>query len=171
MLGMRKEYSLENGRLRITRMARIVDGRKEYRHENGRLRITRMARRVDGAKEYSLKNVRLRITRMERMWATRILVWGYLGDYAPPPKGGAWSPRYPYKKDVGLMLSLIHIYNGWNALWTLYAGGVLWARTVRQKAPWTLCALWEKNLSTHTYNVFSHRITQNNRTHQGSQRH
>ena len=25
--------------------------------------------------------------------------------------------------------------------------------TVRQNAPWTLCALWEKNLSTHTYNV------------------
>ena len=29
-------------------------------------------------------------------------------------------------------------------LWTLYAGGVLWARNVRQKAQWTLCALWEK---------------------------
>ena len=33
-----------------------------------------------------------------------------------------------------------------NALWTLYAGGVLWARNVRQKPPWTLCALWEKKL-------------------------
>ena len=31
-------------------------------------------------------------------------------------------------------------------LCTLYAGGVLWARNVRQKAQWTLCALWEKNL-------------------------
>ena len=31
-------------------------------------------------------------------------------------------------------------------LWTLYAGGLLWARNVRQKPPWTLCALWEKNL-------------------------
>ena len=31
-------------------------------------------------------------------------------------------------------------------LWTLYAGGLLWARNVRQKAQWTLCALWEKNL-------------------------
>jgi len=34
-----------------------------------------------------------------------------------------------------------------NALWTLYAEGVLWARNVRQKAPWTLCALWEKKMS------------------------
>ena len=33
-----------------------------------------------------------------------------------------------------------------NALWTLYAGGFLWARNVRQKPPWTLCALWEKKL-------------------------
>ena len=32
----------------------------------------------------------------------------------------------------------------WNVLWILYAGGVLWARNVRQKPPWTLCALWEK---------------------------
>ena len=31
-----------------------------------------------------------------------------------------------------------------NALCSLYAEGVLWARNVRQKAPWTLCALWEK---------------------------
>ena len=29
-------------------------------------------------------------------------------------------------------------------LWPLYAEGLLWARNVRQKAPWTLCALWEK---------------------------
>ena len=28
-------------------------------------------------------------------------------------------------------------------LWTLYAGGVLWARNVRQNAQWTLCPLWE----------------------------
>ena len=33
-----------------------------------------------------------------------------------------------------------------NALWTLYAGGFLWARNVRQKPPWTLCALWEIKL-------------------------
>ena len=31
-------------------------------------------------------------------------------------------------------------------LWTLYAEGLLWARNVRQKPPWTLCALWEKKL-------------------------
>ena len=34
-----------------------------------------------------------------------------------------------------------------NALWTLYAEGVLWVRNVRQKPPWTLCALWEKKMS------------------------
>ena len=31
-------------------------------------------------------------------------------------------------------------------LCSLYAEGVLWARNVRQKAQWTLCALWEKTL-------------------------
>ena len=36
-----------------------------------------------------------------------------------------------------------------NALWTLYAGGVLWARNVRLNAPWTLCALWEKKPPKH----------------------
>ena len=35
----------------------------------------------------------------------------------------------------------------WNALCSLYAEGLLWARNVRQKPPWTLCALWEKNIS------------------------
>ena len=34
----------------------------------------------------------------------------------------------------------------WNALCSLYAGGVLCARNVRQKAQWTLCALWEIKL-------------------------
>jgi len=34
-----------------------------------------------------------------------------------------------------------------NALWTLYAEGVLCARNVRQKAQWTLWALWEKKMS------------------------
>ena len=33
-----------------------------------------------------------------------------------------------------------------NALWTLYAGGLLWARNVRKKALLTLWALWEKKL-------------------------
>ena len=88
MLGMRKEYSLENGRLRITRMVLMLDGTKAHSLENRRLRITRMARMLDGTKAHSLENRRLRITQMERMWATRILVWGYLGDYAPPCGGG-----------------------------------------------------------------------------------
>ena len=41
---------------------------------------------------------------------------------------------------------LIGIYDSWNALCSLYAEGLLWARNVRQKAQWTLCALWEKKL-------------------------
>ena len=32
-------------------------------------------------------------------------------------------------------------------LCSLYAEGLLWARNVRQKPPWTLCALWEKEIS------------------------
>ena len=88
MLGMRIAHSLENVRLRITRIVLMVDGRKAHSLENVRLRITRIARMVDGRKEYSLGYGRLRITRMERMWVTRILVWGYLGDYAPPCGGG-----------------------------------------------------------------------------------
>ena len=88
MLGMRKEHSLENTRLRITRMALMVGMRKAHSLENGRLRITRIVLMLDGRKAHSLENVRLRITRMERMWVTRILVWGYLGDYAPPCGGG-----------------------------------------------------------------------------------
>ena len=43
-------------------------------------------------------------------------------------------------------MSFISNDNSWKALWTLYAGGLLWARNVRLNAPWTLCALWEKNL-------------------------
>ena len=89
MLDGRKAHSLENRRLRITRIVLMVDGTKEYSLENRRLRITRIVLMVDGRKEYSLENRRLRITRMERMWVTRILVWGYLGDYAPPCGGGA----------------------------------------------------------------------------------
>ena len=83
-----KEHSLENVRLRITRITRMLDGRKEYSLENVRLRITRIVLMVDGRKAHSLGYGRLRITRMERMWVTRILVWGYLGDYAPPCGGG-----------------------------------------------------------------------------------
>ena len=66
-----------------------------------------------------------------------------------------------------------------NALWTLYAEGVLWARNVRQKAQWTLWALWEKKLpsESHVSHLlarvcsFSHRKTQKNRTHSIPQRH
>ena len=64
-------------------------------------------------------------------------------------------------------------------LCSLYAEGVLWARNVRQKAQWTLCALWEKKLPSESQAVFltwrvrsfSHRRTQMNRTHKGPQRH
>ena len=88
MVDGRKEHSLENVRLRITRITRMLDGRKEYSLENVRLRITRIVLMVDGRKAHSLGYGRLRITRMERMWVTRILVWGYLGDYTPPCGGG-----------------------------------------------------------------------------------
>ena len=42
-----------------------------------------------------------------------------------PRREGAWSPRYPYKKDVGYLLSLIRANISYNVLWNLYAGGVL----------------------------------------------
>ena len=42
-----------------------------------------------------------------------------------PRREGALSPRYPYKKDVGYLLSLIRANISSNALWPLYAGGVL----------------------------------------------
>ena len=50
-------------------------------------------------------------------------------------------PQRPCGRQISQNLTAIF---GSNALWTLYAGGVLWARNVRQKPPWTLCALWEK---------------------------
>ena len=63
-------------------------------------------------------------------------------------------------------------------LWTLYAEGLLCARNVRQKAPWTLCALWEKKLPSESHashliarvRSISHRRTQKNRTHRVSER-
>ena len=88
-----------------------------------------------------------------------------------PRREGEWSPRYPYKKDVGFALSLISIENSSNALWYLYAEGVLWARNVGGKVLLGLCALWEKELPTHASTIFSHRRTQMNRTHKGPQRH
>ena len=53
-----------------------------------------------------------------------------------------------------------------NALWTLYAEGLLWARNVRQKPPWTLCALWEKTYP-HTPTMFF--FSQNNTDEQNTQ--
>ena len=53
-----------------------------------------------------------------------------------------------------------------NALWTLYAEGPLWARNVRQKPPWTLCALWEKTYP-HTPTMFF--FSQNNTEEQNTQ--
>ena len=53
-----------------------------------------------------------------------------------------------------------------NALWTLYAEGPLWARNVRQKPPWTLCALWEKTYP-HTPTMFF--FSQNNTDEQNTQ--
>ena len=59
-----------------------------------------------------------------------------------------------------------------NALWTLYAGGVLWARNCAPKnSVNSVRSVREKPIHTHLLCPFSHRITQNNRTHQGSQRH
>ena len=68
---------------------------------------------------------------------------------------------------------------GSNALWTLYAGGLLWARNVRKNALLTLCALWEIKVpsESHVSHLLervcsiSHRRTQMNRTHKGAQRH
>ena len=67
---------------------------------------------------------------------------------SPPPKGGEWSPRYPYRVDGSFVMFLFSIYNSWNALCSLYAEDVLWARNVRQKALLTLWALWEKEILT-----------------------
>ena len=46
-----------------------------------------------------------------------------------------------------------------NALWTLYAEGVLWAQTVRQKLR-ELCALCERKTYPHTPTMFF--FSQNN---------
>ena len=50
-----------------------------------------------------------------------------------PRREGEWLPRYPCEEDTRLVLSLIAIYNSSNALWTLYAGGLLWARNCAPK--------------------------------------
>ena len=64
-----------------------------------------------------------------------------------PRREGEWSPRYPYKKDIGFALSLISIYDSFNALWYLYARGVLWVRNVRKEVLLNLWVLWEKEIS------------------------
>ena len=50
-----------------------------------------------------------------------------------PRREGEWSPRYPYGLDVGCFLPPYGIFISNNALWTLYAEGVLWARNCAQK--------------------------------------
>jgi len=59
-----------------------------------------------------------------------------------PRREGEWSPRYPYKKKIGFVLSLNSIYDSFNALWYLYAGGVLWVRNCAQmssvKSVWSV---------------------------------
>ena len=96
-----------------------------------------------------------------------------------PRRDGECSPRYPYKKDVGFALSLISIENSSNALWTLYAGGVLWDRNCAQMRSVTSVSSVRKKISfvkdktphTTPQCSFSHRKTQKNRTHRVSQRH
>ena len=49
-------------------------------------------------------------------------------------------PQRPCGRQISQNLTAIF---SWNALWSLYAEGLLWARNVCQKVPLTLCALWE----------------------------
>ena len=70
-----------------------------------------------------------------------------------------------------------------NLSWKASVNSVCRRRSVgsncAQKAPWTLCALWEKNLPSELHashlvtrvRSISHRFTQMNRTHSISQRH
>ena len=102
---------------------------------------------------------------------------------------GEWSPRLPLLRCLCLdrsVNSLRYLYSysstpntqhptpifGSNALWTLYAEGLLWARNCAPKSSVnSVRSVREKPIHTHLLCSFSHRITQNNRTHQGSQRH
>ena len=54
-----------------------------------------------------------------------------------------------------------------NALWYLYAGGVLWVRNVGGKVLLHLCVLWEKELPTHASTIF---FSQSNTDEQNTQR-
>ena len=49
-------------------------------------------------------------------------------------------PQRPCGRQISQNLTAIF---SWNALWALYAEGLLWARNVRKNALLTLCALWE----------------------------
>ena len=72
-----------------------------------------------------------RFTQMNR---THRVQWRWWPLPRPlPRREGAWSPRYPYGLDVSSFLVLISFYISCNALWILYAGGLLWARNVCQK--------------------------------------
>ena len=65
----------------------------------------------------------------------------------PSPEGKGSNHRDTHVRwMLAAFCLLIGIYDSWNALCSLYAEGLLWARNVRQKAQWTLCALWEKKL-------------------------
>ena len=54
-------------------------------------------------------------------------------------------PQRPCGRQISQNLTAIF---SWNALWSLYAEGLLWARNVRKNALLTLCALWEIKLPT-----------------------
>ena len=72
-----------------------------------------------------------RFTQMNR---THRVQWRWWPLPRPlPRREGAWSPRYPYGLDVSSFLLLISFYISCNALWSLYADGLLWARNVCQK--------------------------------------
>jgi len=59
-----------------------------------------------------------------------------------------------------------------NALWTLYAGGLLWARNCAPKSSVnSVRSVREKPIHTHLLCSLSHRRTQMNRTRKGPQRH
>ena len=72
-------------------------------------------------------------------------------------------------------MSLISIYDSFNALWTLYAGGVLWARNCAQKCSVnSVCSVREKThqrerkTSPHTFPIFF--FSQKNTDEQNTQR-
>ena len=69
-----------------------------------------------------------RFTQMNR---THRVQWRWWPLPRPlPRREGAWSPRYLYGLDVSSFLLLISFYISCNALWSLYADGLLWARNV-----------------------------------------